>query len=565
MKILSALLSTTLLLAITSHATTVDLSVVNQIKNQAFKHSQIMNYLHHLADENGPRLAGSPAYKRSADWAVETLQQAGIKDARLEPFGEFGRSWSWSSISVQMVKPQQTTLHGLPLAWSRGTKGTVEGSVVYAPLWPNIDSPNEYDLTQLVQRIEAYKKQYAGQLKGKFVLLTGERPIDVTAQPEITRWPSSELESMLSARPPELTDYNQWPLLTLPSDTYARWEMYEKIPAAIQDDYWHRKMVITDRLIAFFNQEQVGAIIKTSSEGNGGVIFAENFGSWLSHAPKAPPAVQLMPEHYNRLRRLVERDTQVTLAINVEASYLKDQVQGVNVIADLPGHSKPQEIVMMGAHLDSWHTGTGATDNGAGVAVVMEALRILKALDLKLDRTVRIGLWDAEEQNLGGSRGYVRNHLGSPITMKLKPDHEKFSVYYNIDTGSGKTRGLFAQGNDRVLPIFESLLQPFASHGISTIVPRKDWGTDHVAFDAVGLPSFNLLQDQLDYWSHTHHSNIDTIDHIMAEDLMVSAALLASLVYHSATMDTLMPRAVLPPPLSKAKQVPQMLRLPMLE
>lgn len=232
----------------------------------------------------------------------------------------------------------------------------------------------------------------------------------------------------------------------------------------------------------------------------------------------------------------------------------------MNVIAELPGNSKRREIVMMGAHLDSWHAGTGATDNATGCAVVMEAMRILHTLDLKLDRTVRLGLWDGEEQGHFGSRAYVRQHLGDPITMQLKPEHERFSTYFNIDTGSGRTRGVLTQANDMVRPIFESLMQPFKENGISAIVPRNDWGTDHMAFDSVGLPAFDLLQDQLDYWSHTHHSNVDTVDHVLQQDLMISAAFLATLVYHAATREELMPREALPLPLPKPGPLPEILR-----
>jgi Zn-dependent M28 family amino/carboxypeptidase len=266
-----------------------------------------------------------------------------------------------------------------------------------------------------------------------------------------------------------------------------------------------------------------------------------------------------MPEHYNRLVRLVEHDVPVVLDIYVEASFPESSAEGMNVIAELPGGSKRGEIVMMGAHLDSWHTGTGATDNAAGCAVVMEALRILNALDLKMDRTVRLGLWDGEEQGHLGSRAYVRTHLGDPRTLTLKQEHEKFSVYFNIDSGSGKTRGVLTQGNDMVRPIFEGLMQPFNENGVSMLVPRNEWGTDHQAFDAVGLPSFSLLQDQLDYWSHTHHSNVDTLDHVLPQDLMVSAAFMATLMYDAATRKEMMPREPLPRPLPEPSPLPEIL------
>lgn len=538
----------------------VDLSTVNRIKDQAFNHSRVMEYIHYLADENGPRLAASPEYQRAAHWAVEALKQAGIENAHLEEIGEFGRSWSWSGISVKMNEPHATTLNGVPLAWSAGTNGTLTATVVHAPLWEDMNDPGQRDLVQLAKRIESYKNQYEGELKGKIVLLSGTRPFKLPSEPEIQRWSETDLEDMSSAREPTTVDLYEWPLLTMPADTSERWLMKEIIPAEIQQDYSRRHMDLMDRLITFLNAEQVTAVIMTDSGGNGGIIFAENFGSFSNTAPVPPPAIQLMPEHYNRLVRLIKHDVPVSLSVNLEASYPDMNAQGMNVIAELKGGTKRHEVVMMGAHLDSWHTGTGATDNAAGCAVVMEALRILKVLDLRLDRTVRLGLWDGEEQGHLGSRAYVRQHLGNPRTMILKPDHETFSVYFNIDTGSGKTRGLLTQANDMVKPIFEDLMQPFIEHGISAVVPRNDWGTDHMAFDAVGLPSFDLLQDQLDYWSHTHHSNVDTVDHILPEDLMTSAAFLASLIYHAANRDELMPREVLPRPLPEPSLLPEILQ-----
>ncbi|MFC1695800.1 M20/M25/M40 family metallo-hydrolase, partial [Pseudomonadota bacterium] len=374
------------------------------------------------------------------------------------------------------------------------------------------------------------------------------------------RWSEDDLKKMLSARDPQIIDLYEWPLLKMPVDTEEKWKLYEVIPYEIQNDYSEREEKLVNRLIDFLNEEQVSAVMMTNTEGNGGVIFATSFGSRLASAPIPPPAVQLMPEHYNRLVRLIEHEVPVVLKLNVDATFPDLNAQGMNVIADLPGASKRREVVMMGAHLDSWHSGTGATDNAAGVSVVMEAMRILKTLDLKFDRTVRLGLWDAEEAGHLGSRAYVNMHLGNPRNMQLKPGHETFSVYFNIDTGSGRTRGVLTQANDMAKPIFLELMQPFEELGITAAVPRNDWGTDHQAFDAVGLPSFDLLQDQLDYWSHTHHSNIDTVDHIVPQDLMVSAAFMASLVYHAAMRDELMPREPLPKPLPEPQALPEILQ-----
>jgi hypothetical protein len=538
----------------------VDLSVVNRIKHEAFNHSQVMNYVHYLADENGARLATSPDYRRAARWAVDELQQLGISEARLEEFDSFGRSWAWSAISVQMLEPQSTTLIGVPLAWSSGTDGPLTADVVYAPFWEDSKDPGRYDLVKLAEQIESYKSRYQGQLGGMIVLLAGKRPFDIPSEPETQRWSEADLADMQSAREPSLSNVRQWPQLQRPADSADRTILSEIVPEEIQQDYSHRKMDLMDRLIEFLISEQVAAVMMTNTGGNGGVIFAERFGSFRSAAPVPPPAVQLMPEHYNRLVRLIEREVPVVLRVAVDALFPENEAAGMNVVAEIPGNRKRREIVMMGAHLDSWHSGTGATDNATGCAVVMEAMRILQALDLKLDRTVRLGLWDGEEQGHFGSRAYVRAHLGDPVSMQLKPGHESFSVYFNIDTGSGKARGILTQENDMVRPIFESLMQPFKENGISAIVPRNDWGTDHMAFDAVGLPSFDLLQDELDYWSHTHHSNVDTVDHVLPKDLMISAAFLATLVYQAATRDELMPREPLPLPLPEPTPLPEILR-----
>jgi hypothetical protein len=538
----------------------VDLSVVSRIKDQAFNHSQVMDYVHYLADVNGPRLAASPSYQRAAQWAVETLKEDGIESARLEEFGVFGRSWSWSGISVQMIEPQVTSLIAVPLAWSAGTEGAITTTVIFAPLWEDPKDPAQSNLVLLAERIETYKKQYAGKLEGKIVLLSGKRPFELPSKPDTQRWSEDDLNEMLSARDPQITDLYEWPLLKMPVDTQEKWKLYEVIPYEIQSDYSERKAKLVNRLIEFLNEEQVSAVMMTNTEGNGGVIFATSFGSHLGSAPVPPPAMQLMPEHYNRLVRLIEHEVPVVLKFNVDATFPDLNAQGINVIADLPGASKRREVVMMGAHLDSWHSGTGATDNAAGVAVVMEAMRILKALDIKFDRTVRLGLWDAEEVGHLGSRAYVNMHLGNPRNMQLMPGHETFSVYYNIDAGSGRTRGVLTQANDMAKPIFLDLMQPFEELGISAALPRNEWGTDHQAFDAVGLPSFSLLQDQLDYWSHTHHSNVDTVDHIVPQDLMVSAAFMASLVYHAAMRDELMPREPLPQRLPEPQALPEILQ-----
>jgi carboxypeptidase Q len=540
----------------------VDLAMVSRIKDQAFNHSRVAYYMHFLADRNGARLAGSPAYRRAADWAVEALEAEGIDKVGLESFNEIGRSWTYSHVSVRMLTPQQTTLVAVPVAFSAGTDGPLVASVIYAPLWDDVDAPGQSDLVALAEQIESYKRRYAGQLRDRVVLLTPLRPFALPGEPVIQRHSDEDLESMQSARDPVTEDLYAWPRLSMPDDDDESLLMDEILPIEIQADFSRREARLMDRLVRFLNDEGAVAIAQTSTLGGGGVVFVEDIGSHSADAPVPPPTLQLMPEHYNRLVRLLQHDTPATLSIDVDASFPEQHAKGTNVIAEIPGGRKRDEIVMLGAHLDSWHAGTGATDNAAGVAVVMEALRILKALDVPMDRTVRIGLWDGEEIGHLGSLAYVREHLGDPMTMALKPAHEKFSVYYNIDTGSGRTRGILTQANDMVRPIFEQLMMPFAEHGLSTLVPRNDWGTDHQSFDAVGLPSFDMLQDELDYWSHTHHSNVDTIDHVLTADQMISAAFMATLAYHAATRDDLMPREALPRPLPPPRELPAILQDP---
>jgi len=392
------------------------------------------------------------------------------------------------------------------------------------------------------------------------VLLSPMRPFELPGEPATQRYSEEDLDGMRTARDPLTEDLYAWPRLTMPGDERESLLMEEVLPIEIQNDYSRRKNRLMDRLVRFLNEESVAAIAQTSTLGAGGVIFVSSIGSHTADAPVPPPTVQLMPEHYNRILRLLAHGTSVTLAIEVDAAFPEQHAEGTNVIAEIPGNGKRREVVMLGAHLDSWHSATGATDNAAGSAVVMEALRILKALDVDMSRTVRIGLWDGEELGHLGSLAYVREHLGDPATMVLKPEHERFSVYYNIDTGSGRTRGILTQANDMVRPIFEDLMAPFAEHGITAIVPRNDWGTDHQSFDAVGLPAFDMLQDELDYWSHTHHSNVDTVDHVLPEDLMISAAFMATLAYHAATRDELMPRETLPQALPPPGDIPEILK-----
>lgn len=299
-----------------------------------------------------------------------------------------------------------------------------------------------------------------------------------------------------------------------------------------------------DRLNQFWMDEGVPLVIRESA-GDGGTVFVQGADR---DSKNNVPTIVLEAEHYNRIARLLDHKLPVKLTFDVKAQFFDDDVDSFNVIAEIPGNAKRDEVVMVGAHFDSWHTGTGATDNAAGSVVAMEVMRILTALNFKMDRTVRLALWGGEEQGLLGSRAYVKEHFADPASMKPTAEHDRFAGYFNLDNGSGKIRGVNLQGNDAMRPIFEKWFEPFKDLGAGTIALRNTGGTDHLSFDAVGLPGFQYIQDPLDYGTRTHHSNVDVYDRIQASDLEQAAAIIASMVYNAATRPEKLPRKPLPKP-----------------
>jgi carboxypeptidase Q len=531
----------------------VDLEVIHRIKDEAFNRSEVMDHLFYLTDVNGPRLAGSPGYRRAAGWAAALLGEKGMADARLEVWGSEERAWSFTRVAVQMKEPLDSPIRAAPQAWSAGTDGPVRGEVVMAPLFDEHRDPALYDLAKLSKQVDRYIEEHSGKLEGKIVLVDPARDIDLAVKPESTRHDATSLEALAKAREPKPKAPLEWPIMSVPKDPDESWAYFDELHPVVALDYWNREMKIYERLHGFLRDEGAAAILMVNTGGSGGIIFTDYRLSWVPGAPIPPATVTLAPEAYNRLVRLVKREIRVVLEVTVESELVDEGVEGVNVIAEIPGGSKRKEVVMLGGHLDSWHAGTGATDNAAGCAVAMEAMRILKALDLKMDRTVRIGLWDGEEQGFYGSFGYVTKHFGDLESMKLKPDHSTFSAYFNLDNGGGKIRGVYLQQNDMARPIFEAWFAPFSDYDVNTITIRSTGLTDHQIFDAIGLPGFQFIQDPLEYDTRTHHSDMDLYDHIQPADLMQSAAVMASVVYHAATRDELMPRKPLPPPLPPRK------------
>jgi hypothetical protein len=499
----------------------VDLAVVHKIKTEAFKNSKVMDHLFYLADVNGPRLAGSPGYKAAADWAMKRMQEYGLENVKAEPWGPFGRGWTCSRFSISMVEPTYATLIGVPLAWTPGTDGPISAEPVLA-----------------VIREETDFARYKGKLRGKVVLTEPLEPVLPHTTPELRRYTDAELATEATAPDPSPVSPFFAPI---PSLIEAQ---MQRIPPR---RFRNREEAtgFRNKLNAFLKDEGVRALITPGDRGDDGTVFASSGGSRDPKDPLPPPVIALATEHYNRIVRLLEHKVPVRIAIDYEAKMI-DQPDVFNVVAEIPGGSKKDEIVMIGAHLDSWQAGTGATDNGCGSAVVMEAMRVLKSLHLKMDRTVRLALWDGEEEGLLGSKAYVTQHFADPETMEPKPEHAKLAAYFNLDNGSGKIRGIFMQSNDMVRPIFAAWLAPFQDLGAATLSIRNTGSTDHVSFDAVGLPGFQFIQDPLDYGSLTHHSNMDLLDHAAPSDLMQASAIMAWFAYNAAVRDEMLPRKELP-------------------
>ncbi|MGH9749130.1 MAG: M20/M25/M40 family metallo-hydrolase [Candidatus Polarisedimenticolia bacterium] len=528
----------------------VDLAAVHRIKAEAFQNPKVMEHLFFLTDVNGPRLTNSPGYRSAADWAIRSLKEWGVKDARLETWGRFGKGWSLRRFSAHLKEPAYAPIDGLVRAWSGGTNGAVTAPVVHAPLFsaPELERDDDYDIPFYAARVQRFIEAHKGKLRGIIVLIDPARDFPPPAEPLSERYDDTSLAEVARAPEPFLLPGYELPLMTLPEDPEKRERLLELAPMEVTNDYFVRRMRTQDALNAFLRDEGAVAVFAGDRRGHGAIIFGTRGGSYETGAPVPPPIVNLEPETYGRLVRLAERKIPVSIELLVEVAF-HDGPESANVIAEIPGGRKRDEVVMLGAHLDSWHAATGATDNAAGCAVTLEAMRILKTLGLRLDRTVRLGLWSGEEQGLFGARGYVRRHFGDPLTMALKPDHARLSAYFNFDNGAGRVRGIYLQGNDMARPLFESWLRPFSDLGATTVAIASTLDTDHEAFDSVGLPGFQFIQDPLDYSTRTHHSSLDVYDHVVPADLMQASAVVASIVYHAANRPDLLPRKPLPRPL----------------
>ena len=521
-----------------------DLAVIQRIKKEAFQNSKVMDHLFWLSDVYGPRLTGSPGFTAAANWTVKRLKEYGIEDAAAHPWGKFGRSWRLTKFSISLQEPEYAPLIGFPLAWSANTNGPLVAEPVLAPL----KITDELDAKKTSEELEKYFQEQKGKLRGKIVLL--EKPRDVTpvTTAPARRWSDTELAQQGEAPTPQVLPQFDLEKMILPEKPAERRALFDLLPLDLESRIWEYTEAITDKVNRFLEQEGAVAAIVPSYNADAGTVFGEAAGTYKQGQPMAEPRIALTVEHYNRIARLLDKKVPVKLEIEVRSTGEGATGEGLNIIANIPGASKPDEVVMIGAHFDSWIGGTGATDNGTGSSVMIEVMRILKTLNLKLDRTVRLGLWSGEEQGIYGSRAYVKENFGDPATMQLKPAHAKFSGYFNHDNGTGKIRGVYLQGNDAMRPVFDAWLAPFRDLGVTTITIRDTGGTDHQSFDQVGLPGFQFIQDEVEYGRITHHSNMDVYDHAVPADLMQASAVIASVVYHAANRPEMLPRKELPGP-----------------
>lgn len=482
----------------------LDLAPLHKIKTEAFEHSQVMDTEFELTDVHGPRLTNSPQFFEAADWAMKQLNSWGIKTHQEK--WPFGRGWQFTHYSAHMIAPQYAPLIGYPQAWTKGTNGTVTGE----PIW--IEGLNH----------DSDLEKYKGQLSGKIVLIGPARDLQMSVEPLGHRYTETELHEIFEAPDPG---------------------------ARGRGGFGPGMREFRQRVQKFLAEEAPLVVVQPGpGRSEGGDVFGGSAGSYNPKDPEAPPTVVITPEHYNRIVRLIEHKIPVKLEFNIQTKFQDERTDSLNTIGEIEGGRKKDEVVMLGAHFDSWHGGTGATDNAAGSAVMMEAIRILKALNLKMDRTVRIALWGGEEEGLLGSKAYVKEHFGDPETMKLTSQQAKLAGYFNVDNGSGKIRGIYLQGNDMMRPIFEQWFAPLKDLTEGVISIRNTGGTDHLSFDAVGLPGFQFIQDPLEYSSRTHHSNMDVYDRVQKGDMMQMSAIVAAFVYNTAMREDMLPRKPLPAP-----------------
>lgn len=473
------------------------------IRDQAFSKSELREMAIELTDGIGPRLSGTQGFLNSVVWAKNRLQFMGVENARVETWGEFGNGWEMEKFYIAQTKPYYQPLVAVPQAWTGSTNGLVKAEVVMV----NASSAQELE-------------QYKGKLHGKVVITPYEKDLEVSFEPLASRFTDEDLakQNEISQIRPDM-------------DPFIR----DRQRASRQ-----RGLSAND-LVEFCQSE--GAIALISNSGSYGVVRSGGARNGRNLTELGLPVIDMTHEHYGRMVRLIDREAPVELELDIQNRLVTDDKMGYNVIGEIKGTNRKlkDEVVMIGAHIDSWHAGTGANDNGSGVIVMMEVMRILKQSGVKLDRTVRIALWGAEEQGLHGSRNWVKANIYDSETETKGPEYDKLSAYYNFDYGTGWVRGIFLQDNLALKPIFEEFLKPVHDLGAKAISTRNPGSSDHMAFNRLGIPGFALIQDRIDY-GRGYHTNMDTFDRIQLADLKQAAVVVATLVYQTANHPEKLPR-----------------------
>jgi len=591
----------------------VDVDMVKRIREEGLERSKVMESISYLTDVYGPRLTGSPLTRIAGEWTKDKLTEWGLENAHLESWGPFGRGWTLEGSSVNLIEPHFTSLIAYPKAWTPSTPKTIRGE----PIYLDATTPEELE-------------KFRGKLGRAIVLISPPREVKAWFDPPATRQTDATLLGLANAdvssprrrRPdssaaavspsspaspaspeqpsnatPASTDSGASPasnpaaaVASATDAAPASRQVGPRGPQSLQNDKWQLAYDEGAAVVLEPGRGDGGTVFVASatlprradparddrSPSEGGNPFSRGPRPWATDPPTIIPQLVLAAEHYNRIVRMIQKGAHPKLEIDIEAQYYDGDPNSFNIIAEIPGTDLKDEVVMLGGHFDSWHAGTGATDNAIGVGVAMEAVRILKTIGAQPRRTIRIALWTGEEQGLLGSRAYVADHFGSvkvpqrgepasgsdaprerqKPTYELKQEHEKFSAYFNLDNGTGKIRGIYLQGNEAVRPIFRAWLAPFADLGATTITSSNTGGTDHQSFDGIGLPGFQFIQDPLEYDTRTHHSSMDVYERIQEDDAKQASIIMATFVYQAAIRDEKLPRKPLDGEVITAPSIP---------
>ena len=513
----------------------VDLAALNQLKREAFQHSQVMENLYYMSEVYGPRVNNSRNHRAAAEWAMTQMKAWGLENVHLEKWGPFGYGWQIKKFYGALEAPAYASLIGFPLAWTPGTNGPVTAEAVLAPL-----------------HTEADFAKYRGKLKGKVVLIFDPRELAMHTEVEAHRLTDAEIMARTQTPDPSRNGFGGGGR----PGAVAAPRPGEFTPSTLSTAAPSGR-ILRNKVNAFLKDEGVAVALTPGYNGDGGTIFASYGGSQDPKDPVGPPMAAITPEQYNRICRLLQHGTTPKLTFDIETEYQKDDVMGFNVIGEIPGTTKADEVVMVGGHFDSWQGGTGATDNGTGSSVAMEAVRILAASKKPMARTVRVALWGGEEEGLYGSLAYVQKHFAPRDTMVKTPEYDKLDVYFNDDSGSGKIRGISALGNAELAAVFQTWIAPVKDLGVEAVTgltagpTTEPGGTDSTSFSWIGLDGVGFMQDGLEYGSRTHHSNMDLYDRVQKGDVMQASLMEAWFAYNAATRAEMLPRIETPEPLKK--------------